>query len=111
MIRIINGLPPSNEMIGRALGRTVLTFPELAVRKLVANALIHQDFFITGTGPMVEIFENGIEVTNPGAPLVDPERLLDDPPHSRNESRSASPRSCDELASARNAAAVGQSDI
>ena len=41
------------------------------VRELVANALIHQDFFVTGTGPMVEIFDDRIEITNPGAPLVD----------------------------------------
>ncbi len=60
-------------------------FPELAVRELVANALIHQDFFATGVGPMVEIFEGRIEITNPGEPLVDTERLVDSAPKSRNE--------------------------
>lgn len=60
-------------------------YPDLAVRELVVNALIHQDFFITGTGPMVEIFEDRMEITNPGVPLVDPERFLDTPPRSRNE--------------------------
>ncbi len=59
--------------------------PELAVRELVANALIHQDLFATGTGPMVEIFQDRIEITNPGAPLVDPQRFIDTPPKSRNE--------------------------
>lgn len=59
--------------------------PELAVRELIANALIHQDFFITGAGPMVEIFENRIEITNPGEPLVDAQRFVDTPPKSRNE--------------------------
>jgi predicted HTH transcriptional regulator len=34
---------------------------------------------------MVEIFENRIEVTNPGAPLVDLRRFVDTPPKSRNE--------------------------
>lgn len=86
MIRFINGLLPSNEVIGEALRKTVPAFPEPAVRELVANALIHQDFFVTGAGPMVEIFEDRIEVTNPGSPLVDIERLLDHPPRSRNES-------------------------
>ena len=60
-------------------------FPELAVRELVANALIHQDFFVTGAGPMVEIFDDRMEITNPGEPLVAAERFVDLPPKSRNE--------------------------
>lgn len=60
-------------------------FPELAVRELVANALIHQDFFVTGAGPMVEIFADRIEITNPGEPLVETLRFVDTPPKSRNE--------------------------
>ena len=60
-------------------------FPELAVRELVANALIHQDFFVTGAGPMVEIFVDRIEITNPGESLVDTQRFVDTPPKSRNE--------------------------
>lgn len=39
LIGFINGLLPSNEVIGQALRRTVTVFPELAVRELVANAL------------------------------------------------------------------------
>ena len=86
LIQFINGLLPSNEVIEAALRKTVPRFPELAVRELVANALIHQDFTITGAGPMVEIFEDRIEITNPGAPLVDIQRFVDTPPRSRNES-------------------------
>ncbi len=63
----------------------MLRYPELAIRELVANALIHQDFFISGAGPMVEIFENRIEITNPGSPLVSTARFIDTPPRSRNE--------------------------
>jgi predicted HTH transcriptional regulator len=81
----INGLLPANEVIGRALRESVPMFPELAVRELVANALIHQDFFVTGAGPMVEIFKDRIEITNPGEPLVDTQRFVDTPPKSRNE--------------------------
>ena len=40
----------------------------------------------TGAGPMVEIFDDRIEITNPGEPLVDTQRFLDTPPRSRNES-------------------------
>lgn len=85
LIGYINGLLPSNEVIEQALRKTVPMFPELAVRELVANALIHQDFFVTGAGPMVEIFDDRIEITNPGEPLVDTQRFVDTPPKSRNE--------------------------
>jgi ATP-dependent DNA helicase RecG len=86
LIGYIHGLLPANEVIGEALRRSVPMFPELAVRELVANALIHQDFFVTGAGPMVEIFDDRIEITNPGEPLVDTQRFVDTPPRSRNES-------------------------
>ena len=89
LITYINGLLPSNEIIEQALRRTVPVYPELAVRELVANALIHQDFSITGTGPMVEIFADRMEITNPGSPLVDTDRFLDSPPKSRNEALAA----------------------
>ncbi|MGA2260772.1 MAG: ATP-binding protein [Acidobacteriota bacterium] len=85
LIGYTNNLLPSNEVIEQALRKTVPMFPELAVRELVANALIHQDFFVTGAGPMVEIFEDRIEITNPGEPLVDTQRFVDTPPKSRNE--------------------------
>lgn len=85
LISYINGLLPANEVIGEALRKSTPMFPELAVRELVANALIHQDFFVTGAGPMVEIFDDRIEITNPGEPLVDTQRFVDTPPRSRNE--------------------------
>lgn len=85
LIDYINARLPTNEVIEQAFRRTIPEFPELAVRELVANMLIHQDFFATGAGPMVEIFEDRIEITNPGEPLVDTQRFLDSPPTSRNE--------------------------
>ncbi|WP_426744668.1 ATP-binding protein [Myxococcus faecalis] len=85
LIAFVNGLVPSNEVIGQALRKSVPMYPELAVRELVANALIHQDFFVTGAGPMVELFADRLEVTNPGEPLVAADRFVDAPPRSRNE--------------------------
>lgn len=85
LIGYIVNLLPSNEVIGQALRQELPMFPELAVRELVANAVIHQDFHQTGTGPMVEIFSNRMEITNPGVPLVETDRFLDSPPKSRNE--------------------------
>jgi len=81
----IHDLLPHNEVIGKALRQEKHAYPPLATRELVANALIHQDFSITGAGPMVEIFSDRMEITNPGLPLVGTERFLDSPPRSRNE--------------------------
>jgi ATP-dependent DNA helicase RecG len=85
LIAYINSQLPENEEIGQALRKQVRMYPEIAVRELVANALIHQDFSITGTGPMVEIFADRIEITNPGTPLIEPNRFIDETPQSRNE--------------------------
>jgi ATP-dependent DNA helicase RecG len=85
LISFINNLLPSNEVIEQAIRKDVTIYPELAIRELVVNAIIHQDFSMTGTGPMVELFDNRMEITNPGEPLVDTLRFLDTPPRSRNE--------------------------
>jgi predicted HTH transcriptional regulator len=80
LITYVNGLLPSSEVVGQALRKPVPVYPEPAIRELVANALIHQDLSITGAGPMVELFSDRMEITNPGTPLVDTQRLLDSPP-------------------------------
>lgn len=84
MIKYINDLLPTNEIIGQALRDTVSMYPEIAIRELVANAIIHQDFEQGGTGPMVEIFSDRIEISNPGLPLITPNRFIDEC-QSRNE--------------------------
>lgn len=81
----MDGLLPQNEFIGKAFREERPLYPAIAIRELVANALIHQDMTITGAGPVVEMFGDRIEITNPGQPLVRPERFLDFPPRSRNE--------------------------
>jgi len=88
-IAFINSQLPHNEPIGQAFRTEVRMYPEKAIRELVANALIHQDFFVTGAGPMVEIFEDRMEITNPGEPLVDTLRFIDTPPRSRNDTLAA----------------------
>lgn len=76
---------PTNEVIENALRKKVKVYPEVAIREFVANALIHQDMAVTGSGVMVEIFPDRIEITNPGVPLVDTNRFIDTAPKSRNE--------------------------
>lgn len=84
MVRFIMVLLPAKEVIEGALRRSHLMYPEIAVRELLANMLVHQDFGVDGARPMVEIFEGRIEFTNPGKPLVDTGRFVDLPPRTRN---------------------------
>jgi predicted HTH transcriptional regulator len=85
MVSYLNDLLPKNEHIGSALRVAHPLFPELAIRELVANALIHQDMTVTGAGPQIELFNDRIEITNPGCSLVKLDRMIDLPPRSRNE--------------------------
>ena len=84
LVEFINGLVPSNEMIEQALRREVKMFPEIAVRELVANALIHQDFTESGASVMIEIYDDRMEISNPGKPFISPDRFIDEY-RSRNE--------------------------
>lgn len=84
MINWINSQLPANEEIGKAFRKEARMYPEIAIRELVANALIHQDFRESGTGTMIEIFQDRIEFTNPGLPLITTNRFIDEY-QSRNE--------------------------
>lgn len=85
LMDFLKALLPSKEIIEAAVRKTSTQYPMNALREAIANALIHQDFSMTGTGPLVEIFDTRIEITNPGTPLVDIKRIIDNPPKSRNE--------------------------
>ena len=85
LINYINDLLPVNEEIGKTFRKEVKMYPEISIRELVANVLIHQDFEETGTSPMIEIYEDRIEISNPGKALIDTLRFLDYSPQSRNE--------------------------
>ena len=63
----------------------VPTYPRVAVREFAANLMVHQDFAITGMPITIEVFTNRLVMTNPGMCLNDVNRLIDLPPHSRNE--------------------------
>lgn len=80
-------LLPQSEVIEKALRVKQTMYPEIALRELIANALIHQDFSITGAGPLIEIFDDRIEISNPGGLLPSKrlDRLIGTQPESRNE--------------------------
>ncbi|MBC6401060.1 MAG: putative DNA binding domain-containing protein [Ekhidna sp.] len=85
LVDYIDDQLPTNEIIDSALRKEVKMYPKLAIRELVANAIIHQDFSERGTGPMIELFSDRIEITNPGKPLINTLRFVDHNPQSRNE--------------------------
>jgi ATP-dependent DNA helicase RecG len=84
LIDFISSQMPMNEVIGTALRTEIKMFPETAIRELVANALIHQDFSETGTSVVVEIYSDRMEISNPGKPFIEPARFIDEY-QSRNE--------------------------
>lgn len=87
LIMYLKRILPHSEVIQQSLRAEVSVYPEIALRELIANALIHQNFSVSGAGPMVEIFDDRIEFTNPGAllPGKRPDRLIGTTPESRNE--------------------------
>jgi ATP-dependent DNA helicase RecG len=89
LVGYIDGLLPRNEHIDKAFRTETPLFPSIAIRELVANALIHQDMTITGAGPLIELFKDRLEITNPGVPLINPDRFIDSAPRSRNEALAA----------------------
>ncbi len=84
LVRFIMAQLPQNEIIKDALRAEVKLVPEVVIRELVANALIHQDLQITGSSVMVEVYSNRLEISNPGEPVVPVERFIDGY-QSRNE--------------------------
>jgi ATP-dependent DNA helicase RecG len=84
MIEYIVSQLPSNEVIGKALREDVKMFPRIAIRELVANSLVHQDFHEHGMFVTVEIYADRMEIGNPGLSPIAPDRLLDSY-QSRNE--------------------------
>lgn len=84
LVRFVMSQLPQNELIEDALRKEMKLVPEVVVRELVANALIHQDFTMVGASVMVEIYSNRVEISNPGQPIVPVERFIDGY-QSRNE--------------------------
>lgn len=84
LITWVNSQLPANEEIGSALRKDARMYPEIAIRELIANMIIHQDFAERGF-PMIEIYSDRIEISNPGLPLIQPSRFIDEY-QSRNDS-------------------------
>jgi predicted HTH transcriptional regulator len=84
LISFISRTLPTDEQYIEGVRKLVPVYPMTALREIIANALIHQDFTVTGAGPVIEIYDDRIEVTNPGNSLIQVDRIIDER-RSRNE--------------------------
>lgn len=85
LIRYVQNYTQEVEVIGAPQRTGGNIYPEAAVRELMINSLVHQDLSVKGAGPVVEIYKDRIEITNPGQPVIDTFRFVDHAPISRNE--------------------------
>lgn len=91
LLKFVIAKLPRQERFLKGVRKSTSAYSETAIREIIANALIHQDFTMTGVGPIVEMYEDRIEVTNPGNSLIDKDRIIDER-RSRNEKLAATMR-------------------
>lgn len=84
LLSFISGTLPTDEQYIGGVRKLVPIYPMTALREIIANALIHQDFTVSGAGPVIEIYDDRIEITNPGNSLIQVDRIIDER-RSRNE--------------------------
>ncbi len=83
----IMSILPHNEILKQATFKVVPIIPQIAIREMVANAIIHRDFTRNDSFITIEIFNDRVEITNPGRllPDINIDRLIDHPSRTRNE--------------------------
>jgi ATP-dependent DNA helicase RecG len=84
LVDFVHSAAPQNRFVEQAVREEVKMFPKQALRELVANALIHQDFLASGASVMIELYADRVEISNPGLPPIKVERFIDEY-RSRNE--------------------------
>ncbi|TXI50481.1 MAG: MloB [Lysobacter sp.] len=84
LIDFIYDSAPANRVVEETIRKEIKMFPRQAVRELVANALVHQDFSIPGAGVMIELYSDRLEISNPGLPQISVSRFIDEQ-RSRND--------------------------
>ncbi|MFC0265958.1 RNA-binding domain-containing protein [Alloscardovia macacae] len=80
----INALIPAREVFDDGLRHIIKDFPDVAIREILANACVHQDFYSNGD-VAVTIADDYISVVNPGIPEISTNRFVDEA-YERNES-------------------------
>lgn len=75
----------TQEDMSKAVRQSLHAYPRKAIREILGNALVHQDFGEGGTGVTVSVYSDRMEVANPGLPVIPVDRFIDEN-LSRNES-------------------------
>lgn len=78
MIAYVQGELPGEEDYQGGVRNVKYAYPIRAIRELVGNALVHQDLNEQGSSVKVEIYSDRIEISNPGLPVLDVERFIDE---------------------------------
>lgn len=68
LVDYVHNAAPQNRYLEEAVREEVKMFPRQAIRELVANALVHQDFTIKGENVRIEMYIDRLEISNPGIP-------------------------------------------
>lgn len=84
LVEFVHSAAPQNRSIEQVVREEVKMFPKQALRELIANALVHQDFLASGASVMIEMYDDRVEISNPGTPPIRVERFIDEY-RSRNE--------------------------
>lgn len=84
LVEYVDKVAPQNKFVEEVLREEVKMFPQQALRELIANALIHQDFSVRGGSVMIEMYSDRVEISNPGIPPIQVDRFIDEY-RSRNE--------------------------
>ncbi len=84
LVNFVHNSAPRNRFIEEVVREETKMFPKQAIRELIANALVHQDFLATGASVMIEMYDDRLEISNPGIPDIPAERFIDEY-RSRNE--------------------------
>lgn len=77
LIEFVYSSAPKNHVIEQTIREETNMFPKQALRELIANAMVHQDFSESGISIMIEMYDDRIEISNFGIPLTKVERFID----------------------------------
>lgn len=78
LVDFVHDAAPRNQVVEESLRQDVRMFPRQAIRELVANAFVHQDFGVSGARLMIEMFDDRVEISNPGLPPIEVDRFIDE---------------------------------